>query len=445
MESFISSHIDKLNQIAPNDDSQIDLHVKAKFGAKENLIVTQNDLRLSCCMYWKTGSFDISIIKRDFLKLFERNPSNLSSRDFIDLGLDIEIYETKNGELTINDLNGIEDYDEIAKVLSNSNQYGSNISDDDVYDICSEIYSDGDIDESEFEFMVDELIIKTKKQDEYLIFSDSLYVEYEGTAVAFILFIHCFFTKAQSLENTKSIIGDSIMKVVNDDDLFQKCWGEAYKIYENNSDKVDSGDGWGDYFDLIQKLSPNLERVDKNIISDAIFEINKYNEENSNDYDKAKVCNLISNIDFSRDSWGDIVNDSSNSIKLELTFTGGKKDLLNTPEHVYDSDMLTTLNNRFETEIYCKKGNFSNNELKFFLKINIHSKLNPIFKWLKDCFKESDEFYFEDENEAGSRVLLNYGVLNFEIINKEKKSVISSTSAISDLIFDEYDLKWFDV
>ena len=232
----------------------------------------------------------------------------------------------KNGELTINDLNGIEDYDEIAKVLSNSNQYGSNISDDDVYGICSEIYSDGDIDESEFEFMVDESNkFKTKKQDEYLIFSDSMYVEYEGTAVAFILFIHCFFTKAQSLENTKSIIGDSIMKVVNDDDLFQKMLGEAYKIYENNSDKVDSGDGWGDYFDLIQKLSPNLERVDKNIISDAIFEINKYNEENSNDYDKAKVCNLISNIDFSRDSWGDIVNDSSNSIKLELTFTGGKK------------------------------------------------------------------------------------------------------------------------
>ena len=198
-------------------------------------------------------------------------------------------------------------------------------------------------------------------------------LEYEGTAVAFILFIHCFFTKAQSLENTKSIIGDSIMKVVNDDDLYQKCWGEGYQIFKNNSDKVDSGDGWGDYFDLIQKLNTDLERIDKNIISDAIFEINKYNEENSNDYDKAKVCNLISNIDFSpRDSWGDIVNDSSNSIKLELTFTGRGKDLLNTPEHVYDSDMLTTLNNRFETEIYCKKGNFSNNELKFFLKINNH-------------------------------------------------------------------------
>ena len=227
--------------------------------------------------------------------------------------------------------------------------------------------------------------------------------------------------------------------------IFIKNLGEGYQIFKNNSDKVDSGDGWGDYFDLIQKLNTDLERIDKNIISDAIFEINKYNEENSNDYDKAKVFNLISNIDFSRDSWGDIVNDSSNSIKLELTFTGGKKDLLNTPEHVYDSDMLTSLNNRFETEIYCKKGNFSNNELKFFLKINIHSKLNPIFKWLKDCFKESDEFYFEDENEAGSRVLLNYGVLNFEIINKEKKSVISSTSPISDLIFDEYDLKWFDV
>ena len=74
MESFISSHIDKLNQIAPNDDSQIDLHVKAKFGAKENLIVTQNDLRLSCCMYWKTGSFDISIIKRDFLNCLKEAP-----------------------------------------------------------------------------------------------------------------------------------------------------------------------------------------------------------------------------------------------------------------------------------------------------------------------------------------------------------------------------------
>ena len=84
--------------------------------------------------------------------------------------------------------------------------------------------------------------------------------------------------------------------------------------------------------------------------------------------------------------------------------------------------------------------------MKFFLKINIHSKLNPIFKWLKDCFKEADEFYFEDENEAGSRLLLNYGLLNFEIINKkEKKSIISSTSSISDLIFEEYDLKWFEV
>ena len=39
---------------------------------------------------------------------------------------------------------------------------------------------------------------------------------------------------------------------------------------------------------------------------------------------------------------------------------------------------------------------------------------------VKGLFKKSDEFYFEDENEAGSRVLLNYGVLNFEIINKEK-------------------------
>ena len=38
-------------------------------------------------------------------------------------------------------------------------------------------------------------------------------------------------------------------------------------------------------------------------------------------------------------------------------------------------------------------------------------------------------------------VLLNYGVLNFEIIYKEKKL----TSPKSDLIFDEYDLKWFDV
>ena len=34
----------------------------------------------------------------------------------------------------------------------------------------------------------------------------------------------------------------------------------------------------------------------------------------------------------------------------------------------------------------------------------------------------------------------------FEKIDlKEKKSVTSSTSPISDLIFDEYDLKWFDL
>lgn len=441
MESFISSHIDKLNQIAPNDDSQIDLHVKAKFGAKENLIVTQNDLRLSCCMYWKTGSFDISIIKRDFLKLFERNPSNLSSRDFIDLGLDIELYETKNGELTINDLNGIEDYDEIAKVLSNSNQYGSNISDDDVYGICSEIYSDGDIDESEFEFMVDELIIKTKKQDEYLIFSDSMYVEYEGTAVAFILFIHSVFTKAQSLDDTKSIIADSIQEVVKNDEIGSKCWEEGYKIFRNNSTKLDNGEGWEDYYNLIEKLHPNLRARTKEIISEAIFKINKNNEENSTDYGKAKVCNLMSNIDFSRDSWGDIVNDSSHKIKLKIFFQKNE-----TPEYIVDGLMMSSLKNNFETEIYSKNGGFNSDDLDFFVRININSKLNPIYKWLKDCFVDSDSFYFEEDNEAGPRVLLNYGIIKYEIINKEKKSIISEEGVkLSYSLFDDYDLEWFDV
>lgn len=441
MESFISSHIDKLNQIAPNDDSQIDLHVKAKFGAKENLIVTQNDLRLSCCMYWKMGSFDISIIKRDFLKLFERNPSNLSSRDFIDLGLYIELYETKNGELTINDLNGIEDYDEIAKVLSNSNQYGSNISDDDVYGICSEIYSDGDIDESEFEFMVDELIIKTKKQDEYLIFSDSMYVEYEGTAVAFILFIHSVFTKAQSLDDTKSIIADSIQEVVKNDEIGSKCWEEGYKIFRNNSTKLDNGEGWEDYYNLIEKLHPNLRARTKEIISEAIFKINKNNEENSTDYGKAKVCNLMSNIDFSRDSWGDIVNDSSHKIKLKIFFQKNE-----TPEYIVDGLMMSSLKNNFETEIYSKNGGFNSDDLDFFVRININSKLNPIYKWLKDCFVDSDSFYFEEDNEAGPRVLLNYGIIKYEIINKEKKSIISEEGVkLSYSLFDDYDLEWFDV
>ena len=54
--------------------------------------------------------------------------------------------------------------------------------------------------------------------------------------------------------------------------------GRRLSNLQNNSAKVDSGDGWGDYFDLIQKLNPDLERIDKNIISDAIIEINKYNK-----------------------------------------------------------------------------------------------------------------------------------------------------------------------
>ena len=68
------------------------------------------------------------------------------------------------------------------------------------------------------------------------------------------------------------------MKIVSDDELYQKCWGEGYQIYKDISAKVDSGDGWGDYFDLIQKLNPDLEEL-INIISDAIIEINKNNEE----------------------------------------------------------------------------------------------------------------------------------------------------------------------
>ena len=39
------------------------------------------------------------------------------------------------------------------------------------------------------------------------------------------------------------------MKIVSDDELYQ-ILGEGYQIYKDNSAKVDSGDGWGDYFDL---------------------------------------------------------------------------------------------------------------------------------------------------------------------------------------------------
>ena len=52
---------------------------------------------------------------------------------------------------------------------------------------------------------------------------------------------------------------------------------------------------------------------------------------------------------------------------------------------------------------------------------------------VKGRFNKADEFYFEDENEAGSKVLLNYGVLNFEIINK-KKVYYFLNPPISDLI-----------
>ena len=446
MKTSIEFQLEKLSEKDLKDDSLINIHIRCDHGVREKLIVSHNDLVLSCYMNWNQGSFDLKLNKKELIQILNKKRfDEINSEDLTDFLSDIEIDLTKDGELDVQSLNGVEKTEDQINILNESGDYNFKIDKENIDDVLSEIYSDGDIDESDYEFIYGLNVSNIKINNEILFNSDVL-LEYEGTAVAFILFIHCFFTKAQGLENTKSIIGNSIMKVVNDDDLYQKCWEEGYQIYKNNSAKVDSGDGWGDYFDLIQKLNPDLERIDKNIISDAIIEINKYNEENSNDYDKAKVCNLISNIDFSRDSWGDIVNDSSNVIKLELTFIGGKKDLLNTPEHVYDSDMLTSLNNSFETEVYCKNGNFGNSELKFFLKINIHSKLNPIFKWLKDCFKETDEFYFEDENEAGSRVLLNYGVLNFDIINKkEKKSIISSTSSISDLIFDEYDLKWFEV
>lgn len=442
MKNFIDYHIDKLNEFAPNNDDVFNMRIVAYSGVKENLIVSQNDLILSCCMNWGIGSFDVSISKKDFIKLFERKPYNFSSKDFVDLGLDIELYETKKGELTINNLNGFENFEDIANVFNDSKHYDSEVSEDDVNDLCSEIHSDGQIDDSEFEFnAVNNLLIKNESGEDYEIFSESLYDEYEGTAVAFILFIHSVFTKAQSLDDTKSIISDSIQEVVKNVEIGSKCWEEGYKIFRNNSTKLDNGEGWEDYYKLIEKLHPNLRARTKEIISEAIFKINKNNEENSTDYGKAKVCNLMSNIDFSRDSWGDIVNDSSHKIKLKIFFEKNE-----TPEYIVDGLMMSSLKNNFETEIYSKHGGFNSDDLDFFVRININSKLNPIYKWLKDCFVDSDSFYFEEDNEAGPRVLLNYGIIKYEIINKEKKSIISEEGVkLSYSLFDDYDLEWFGI
>jgi len=425
MKTSIEFQLDKLSEIDLKEDSLINIHIRCDQGVREKLIISHNDLVLSCYMIWNQGSFDLKLNKKKLIQILNKKRfDEINSEDFTDLSSDIELDQTKDGQLDVQSLNGVEKTEDQINILNESGNYNFKIDEENIDDVLYEIYSDGDIDESDYEFTYG-LNVSNIKINNEILFNSDVFLEYEGITVGFILFTHCFFTKSESLDDTKTIIGNAIMEVVDDDELYQKCWGKSYELFEDN-------EGWDDLFEKIELLRPNLTTKNKSVISSAIFKINNNNQKNSNDYDKSKVCKLISDIDFSRDS-----NDSSHSIKLDLNFG----DIETTPEHILDSEAIYNIKSVYKSEIYSRTGGFDKEELNLFIKININSKSNPIYDWLKECFIEADGFYFEKENESGANILYSYGIIDYNIIDKDLKLILDNTVDNWNEYVD--DLSWF--
>ena len=195
MKTSIEFQLDKLSEIDLNEDSLINIHIRCDQGVREKLIISHNDLVLSCYMNWNQGSFNLKLNKKELIQILNKKRfDEINSEDFTDFLSEIEIDQTNDGELDVQSLNGVEKTEDQINILNESGDYNFKIDKENIDDVLSEIYSDGDIDESDYEFSYGLNVSNIKINNEILLNSDVL-LEYEGTAVAFILFIHCFLLK----------------------------------------------------------------------------------------------------------------------------------------------------------------------------------------------------------------------------------------------------------
>ena len=92
--------------------------------------------------------------KKELIQILNKKRfDEINSEDLTDFLSDTEIDLTKDGELDVQSLNGVEKTEDQINILNESGDYNFKIDEENIDDVLSEIYSDGDIDESEFEVL----------------------------------------------------------------------------------------------------------------------------------------------------------------------------------------------------------------------------------------------------------------------------------------------------
>ena len=124
MKTSIEFQLEKLSEKDLKDDSLINIHIRCDHGVREKLIVSHNDLVLSCYMNWNQGSFDLKLNKKELIQILNKKRfDEINSQDFTDFSSDIEVDLTKDGELDVQSLNGVEKTEDQINILNESGNY----------------------------------------------------------------------------------------------------------------------------------------------------------------------------------------------------------------------------------------------------------------------------------------------------------------------------------
>lgn len=147
-----------LEELEVKAEESVTLEVEVANGVIEKLFVKEEGIELDCKMIWNQGSFGIQMELEELKELLSNKPfSYLRSKDFIDLDFELELYKTSSGDLEINSVNGKTEPEEIAEELKGTSYEIENYESNSelskaINDACHRIYSDGDIEDSEYQF-----------------------------------------------------------------------------------------------------------------------------------------------------------------------------------------------------------------------------------------------------------------------------------------------------
>jgi len=131
----------------------------------------------------------------------------------------------------------------------------------------------------------DEDLIESETDDWH--WYDKKYQE-ESIKVAFILFVHTFFTEGDNsdMNKMKEVITDSLISACKEDEgLFKVSWEEGYKMFQDNN-------GWDSLFEKIKKIKHEISKSNKEFLLEAISKINSVNVGSNHD-NKGKIITIL--------------------------------------------------------------------------------------------------------------------------------------------------------